>query len=442
MAFPMLAGTFAMNAYNLTDTWFVSRLGTLPLAAMGFTFPVVMLLTFIAGGIGTGVTTLVSHAIGRRDHEDAARLTAHGLMMTVGVTAVMSVAGCLLIEPVFTRLGADHQTLGLIGQYMRPWYAGAIFMTLPMLGNGILISCGDSRSAARFMMLGTLLNLVLDPIMIFGWGFVPAMGIRGAALATVIAQAVSTVWLIDLFSRKHGLLNARSLRPAGFLTSLRRITGFALPAILSMVLMPISATVITRIISQFGVQAVAAIGAAARIEMFAFMIPMALGMSLTPFISQNFGAGRLDRVREARRISSVFALGYGALIAAVFFFAAPVMASAFTADPDVARTLVLYIRIVSFGYGMMEVHRYCGFFLTGLHKPVQATLLNALRALVLLIPLSYAGARLGQITGLFAARLLTDLVVGAVGLLWVSRTLHRAAPKQEPLSPIQYQAAG
>jgi len=81
MAFPMLAGTFAMNAYNLTDAWFVSRLGTLPLAAMGFTFPVVILLTFVAGGLGVGVTTLVSHAIGRHDHGDAARLVTHGVTL-------------------------------------------------------------------------------------------------------------------------------------------------------------------------------------------------------------------------------------------------------------------------------------------------------------------------------------------------------------------------
>jgi Na+-driven multidrug efflux pump len=100
MAFPMLAGTFAMNAYHLADTWFVSRLGTLPLAAMGFTFPVVMLLTCVARGIGSGVTTLVSHAIGRYNHDDAARLVTHGTMLTVIVTAAMSIGGYFLIVPV------------------------------------------------------------------------------------------------------------------------------------------------------------------------------------------------------------------------------------------------------------------------------------------------------------------------------------------------------
>jgi putative MATE family efflux protein len=427
MAYPMLAGTFAMNAYNLTDTWFVSRLGTLPLAAMGFTFPVVMFLTCVAMGIGAGVTTLASHAMGRNDAKDAARFVTHGIWLTIGVTAAISVAGYLLIDPVFTALGADSDTLPLVGEYMRTWYVGAVFMTLPMLGNGVLISAGDSRAASSRMILGTVLNAILDPVMIFGWFGCPAMGMRGAALATVISQAISTVWLFHLLVRKHRLLEWGVPSARDFLASMGSITRFAVPSILSMVLMPISGTVITKIISGFGSEAVAATAAAGRVEMFAFMVPMALGISLTPFVSQNFGAGRLDRIREARTVSTRFALGYGGLMAVAFFACAPWLAAAFTDDPKVAETFVSYTRIVSFGYGLMEVHRYCGFFLTGMYRPISATWLNALRVLVLLIPLSYLGAYGWGVPGVFWGRLATDVVVGVVGIAWVSRVL-RSTP--------------
>ena len=422
MAVPMLAGTFAMNAYNLTDTWFVSRLGTTALAAMGFTFPIVMLLTFIAGGIGMGVTTLVSHAIGRHDHDDAARLVTHCVLLTLGVAALVAVAGYLTITPVFAQLGADAETLPLVGQYMRIWYFGAAFTALPMLGNGILISAGDSKAASRLMILGTVLNVILDPIMIFGYLGCPAMGIAGAALATVIAKGVAAAWLFKLLYSKYRLLVFRSCRLADYLASARRIMRFAIPGVLSMVLMPISATVITKLLGGFGKEAVAAAGAAGRIEMFAFVVPMALGISLTPFVSQNFGADRVDRVREAYRVATLFALSYGALIAVLFYVCAPWMASAFSADPKVVTIFVSYVRIISFGYGMMEVHRYCGFVLTGLHKPASATMLNAVRVLVLLIPLAYLGAYLWGVTGIFCGRLATDLAVGSIGLAWVSRT--------------------
>ncbi|MDD5704481.1 MAG: MATE family efflux transporter [Kiritimatiellae bacterium] len=418
----MLAGTFAMTAYNLTDTWFVSRLGTLPLAAMGFTFPVVMLLTFVSRGIGTGVTALVSHAIGRHAHDEAARVVTHGIVLIMAVSLVMSVAGYLSIDFLFARSGADALTRPLVGEYMRTWYIGAVFMSLPVLGNGILISTGDSRGASLFMILGTILNAILDPIMIFGYFGVPAMGIRGAALATVIAQGVSTAWLILLLRRKHRLLVFRREGVGAYVVTAGRILRLGIPSVLSMILMPVSASVIMRLLSHFGSAAVAAAGAAGRIEMFAFVVPMALGISLTPFVSQNYGAGRMARIREAFGIGTRFALVYGAGIACLFFLGARWLAGLFSADPEVVASLVAYIRIISFGYGMMEVHRYCGFVLTGLHRPIQSALLNAIRIIVLLIPLSCVGAYLYGVRGVFLGRLVTDITVGFIGLAWVSRS--------------------
>ena len=302
MAFPMLAGTFAMNAYNLTDAWFVARLGTFPLAAIGFTFPVLMLLSCVSMGLGSGITMLTSHALGRKNHEDAAHFATYGMAFASAVAAVIAVAGYFSIVPICTRLGADAHTLPLVGDYMRIWYIGAPTMCLPMIGNGILISMGDSKHASRLMMLGTLLNLVLNPILIFGWCGLPALGIRGSALATVIAQAVAMTWLLRLLL-KHRLLKVRGWHFHDALKAVKRILRFGVPGILSTALMPISATVITRILSGYGNEAVAACGVAGRIEMFAFIIPMALGMSMTPFISQNYGACRLDRIREAVGLS-------------------------------------------------------------------------------------------------------------------------------------------
>jgi putative MATE family efflux protein len=419
MAFPMLAGTFAMNAYNLTDTWFVAQLGTLPLAAMGFTFPVVMLLTCLAGGLGSGVTTLVSHAIGRSDKSDAARITTHGILLTICLTLVIMIVGYHTIVPVFSTLGADEKTLPLVADYMKLWYSGAIFMALPMIGNGILISCGDSKAAGRFMMFGTLLNTALDPIMIFGYLGFPAMGIRGAALATVISQIASTVWLIYLLRKRYKLISIRQWGGSHYIDSFKNIVRLGVPSILSMILMPVSASIMTWILSRFGNETVAACSAAGRIEMFAFVIPMALGISMMPFISQNFGAGRMDRIREAITVSSRFAMLYGLFIAAVFNIFAPNLSALFSDDETVREILETYIRIISFGYGMMEVHRYSGIILTGLHKPLLATFINAVRVFVFLTPLCLLGAGMGEVNGIFWGRLATDILSGCVGLFIV-----------------------
>ena len=425
MAFPMLAGTIALNTYNLVDTWFVARLGTIPLAAMGLTFPVVMLLTFIAGGIGTGVTTITSQALGKTDLKTASRTVTHGMILILLFSALLLLSGYLTIGPVFRTLGANQQTLPFVRSYMQMWYLGSLFMAVPMMGNGILISLGDSKAASLFMVTGAVVNCVLDPLLIFGFAGFPALGIFGAALATVIAQAVSAFWLFYLLAVKYKLFQFRHLELTRFVQTVRVILSFAIPGSISMVLMPLSAGIITALISRHGNEAIAAVSAAGRIEMFAFVIPMALGMSLIPFVSQNFGAGRLDRIHAAKNYATRFAFFYGLGIAALFFIASPLLAKIFTSDESVAETLTLYIRIVSSGYGMMEVHRYCGFLLTGIHKPVFATIVNAIRIIVLLIPLSFLGNYYGGIKGIFFGRLIADIGAGITGFIWISLLLKR-----------------
>ena len=423
MALPMLAGTIAMNTYNFIDTWFVAKLGTIPLAAMGFSFPVVTLLTFIAGGTGTGVTTLTSHALGRKNRSDASKIATHGILLVVIISALIAVGGYLSITPLFRWLGADSRTMPQVKAYMRIWYLGAVFMALPMLGNGILISLGDSKAASRFMVLGAVVNCVLDPVMIFGFAFFPAMGISGAALATVLSQVVSTLWLLYLLIVKHKLLHPPMAHMTSFPASCRLIFDFALPSILSMILMPVSSAVITSLVGRYGAEAVAAASAAGRVEMFSFMIPMALGMSLVPFVSQNYGGRHHDRILRARTYSIRFALFYGVLIAGVLFATAPALARLFSDDPRVTGLFVLCLRITSAGFGMMEVHRYCGFFFTGIHRPFLSTLINMIRVLVLLVPFSFLGSSLFGIRGIFAGRLVTDLIAGIFSVVLVFRVL-------------------
>jgi putative MATE family efflux protein len=418
LAVPMLAGTFAMNAYNLTDAWFVSKLGLLPQTAIGFIFPVVMLFNCLAMGLGTGVTSHVSHTLGRGLHTRAAQATTHAIALMVGIAVVVSTLGFLFIDAVFQKLGADARTLPLIHDFMRIWYLGAPFMYLGSMVNGILIAAGDSRAAGRFMMFSTILNLALNPLLIFGYAGFPEMGIRGSATATIISQTITALWMVYWLGKKHRLVATGPKVFAGWSASTRAMLRLGIPSVLSMLLMPISSAVITNLLSGFGNEAVAASGVAARIEMFAFIIPMALGMTLMPFISLNYGAGRLDRVREALTLSTRFALLYGAFIAVVFFLGAPFMASLFSRDARVVETLVSYIRIISFGYGMMETHRYCGFVLTGLQRPTTSMMLNAIRILVLLIPLAILGAHWYGVEGVFVGRLVTDLLAGSIGLYW------------------------
>jgi Na+-driven multidrug efflux pump len=260
------------------------------------------------------------------------------------------------------------------------------------------------------------------------------MGIRGAALATIISEGIVMVSAFFLLLRRYRLLSFARATASSILSSWERILRIGVPSILSSVLNPLSSGVVTRLVAGFGVAAVAAFGVAGRIEMFAFMIPMTVGMSLLPFIAQNFGAGRMDRVRIVYRGATAFAFGFGLAIALAFTFAARLLAGFFTTDPEVTGVLVRYIRITCFGYGMLEVHRYATFCMTGIHKPMISTALNALRLIVLLVPLAYLGARIVGLAGMFWARLATDVLAGATGVIVVLWQLRRTAPELPPAS--------
>ena len=421
LAVPMLGGTFAMTTFNLVDTYFVSRLGTRPLAAMGFTFPVIMILAAFAHGIGMGTTAVVSRVLGAGEHDRGARITAHSLVLAVLLVAVLALTGLLTIRPLFRALGAQEDMIPLIREYMVVWYAGIAFMVVPMMMNSVMRAAGNSVIPSLIMIGGCALNAVLDPIMIFGWAWVPPLGLRGAALATVISRGGTLVAAVWLLHTRFQLLKFAGTSLGAMWRSWGSVMHIGLPTAMTGLLMPIANGIITRLVASFGEKAVAACGAAGRLEMFAFMIPMALGISQVPFIGQNWGAGRLDRVNQCRRYSTLFAFVWGIVIAIVFHIASGALAGIFSEDPEVIRVLRMYLCIVPLGYGMMEIHRYVGFSFNAVVRPMNAVAVNVIRTVILLVPLSMLGAHLWGIGGIFWGRVAADVASAAAALVWASR---------------------
>jgi putative MATE family efflux protein len=286
MAIPMLAGTFAMNMYNLTNAYFVSRLGTDPLAAISFTFPVIMLLMFLTRGLGTGAMTLVAHAIGGKETKTASTLTSHAILLSIVFAIIMSIIGILTMKPLFSRLGATGEVLDLTVQYMQIWYLGAVIMVVQMTTSDILIGTGNTKAISFLMVGGTIINVFLDIGLIFGKFGMPRMGIVGAAVATLISQAISLSGAIYILNHRMKLIDFSALKAGSVFKSWGKILHFGVPGALGMILTPISSMVITKMVAEYGNAAVAASGVATRIEMFAFMIPMTVGMSLIPFVAQ------------------------------------------------------------------------------------------------------------------------------------------------------------
>ncbi len=420
-ALAMLPGTIAVSGYNLADTYFVARLGTMPLAAMGFTFPVIMLVNCLFHGLGVGVMATVAHAIGGDRKTKAAKLVTAGMILVVACALLLGIIGWLSISWTFRQFGADGEVEKLIDEYMTIWYLGCATAAVAMVGNSLLVAVGDSKLGGFLMMLGLILNVILDPLFIFGLGGFPAMGIRGAALATVLSQLVGAGVIVWALGKRHRLWNFRALEKRIIKSAWNQIIRFSIPAMLGMLLMPIGNGVVTRIVANFGDAAVAAVAAAGRLEAIAFMLPMSLGIGLMPMIAQNYGAKRYSRIVGCRHFAMRFAFFYEILMAAVYFICAPYLVGFFTRDAQVAAIMTAYLRIVPWGFGMIEIHRYSGFFFTGCNHPRGSAWLSALRIVALLIPFSLLALWAGSLNGLFYARLAADLLAGGIGWALVHR---------------------
>jgi putative MATE family efflux protein len=201
MTVPVLFGIATMMGQSLIDTWFIGQVGDAQLAAFSFGFPILMIVTSVAIGLGAGTSSVVARAIGSDDHRRARRLSTDSLLLSFLVTAIISAIGILTIGPLFRLLGAPDELMPLIRGFMIILYMGVPFIVVGMVGMASMRATGDTRLPSMLMILAAVLNVILDPILIFGVGPVPAMGLNGAAMAALLARA--TIFVGTLYLMRH-----------------------------------------------------------------------------------------------------------------------------------------------------------------------------------------------------------------------------------------------
>ncbi len=413
---PMVFGLFSMVVFNLVDTFFISRLGTQKLAAMGFTFPVVMLVVGVSLGLGVATSSIVSRAIGRGDRHQVQRLTTDSLFVSILVVIALSILGFFTMDWMFRLLGADQDILVLIKQYMVIWYLGVSFVVVPMVGNNAIRASGDTFLPGVIMVISMILNVILDPILIFGLWIFPRLELAGAALATIVSRALSLVISLYVLHYKKHLLDLSFPSWAEFKNSLRQIFYIGIPSAASRILLPVAMAIIMRLVSRFGAPAVAAVGVAIRIEMFVFVAIMALAAVLIPFIGQNWGARKFDRVKDATKGANIFSIYWGLGFFILFLFLAPVLGDLFSKDPLVSRYITYFLWIVPFSYGLKGASFLAVSVFNAVNKPYIAIFLNLARIFAFYIPFALAGALLGNLVGLFAGLGVANLAGGILAL--------------------------
>ncbi|MDM7860016.1 MATE family efflux transporter [Alteromonas sp. ASW11-36] len=424
MTIPMIYGMIMLMTFGLVDTFFVSLLGTEQLAAISFTFPVTFTLISLNIGLGIGTSAIIGRYLGSGDHSHAKEFATGSLMLATIMVGALAVLGLMTIEPVFALLGASETLMPYIKDYMIVWYFAGVFLALPMVGNSVLRASGDTKTPSIIMAAGGGVNALLDPLLIFGWGPIPAMGIQGAAVATAIAWGIGVIWILTLLVKRHLMLpRLLSFQELRFTSG--GILKIGLPAAGANMLTPIAGGVLTKIVSGYGAAAVAAWGVGNRLESIASIAVLALSMSLPPFISQNFGAEKLSRVRDAYSIAIRFVLIWQFGVFVVMWLLSPFIAAAFTQDPAVAKLIQLFLLIVPLGYGLQGIVILTNSSFNAMHKPMSALILSVIRLFVFLVPISLVGSLLYDLEGMFWGSVVANLLMGALSFFWFKRQLSR-----------------
>ncbi|QEN08696.1 MATE family efflux transporter [Oceanispirochaeta crateris] len=407
---PMTMGILGMIIFNLVDTYFVGKLGTVQLAALSFTFPVVLTISSVAHGLGVGMTAAVSRAVGEQDRQKQTRLITWGMGLSFMVVFFFVIIGQLTIDPVFTLLGADAETLVVIREYMSVWYWGVAFVVIPMTGNSAIRGMGDTKTPSRVMLIAATINTVLDPLLIFGIGPFPELGVTGAALATVLARTVTftVAWYILIFREKVISIRDGSVRI--ILNVWKEILHVGIPTTLSKIIIPLSSGIITGMIASFGREAVAGFGIATRLDMFALIIINAMISIIPVFVGQNWGAGFKDRVVKGLKVADLFSLIYGMVVYLILLIAAKPIIRLVNDDPKVIAVAVLYMKIVPLAYGLQGIMLIAVTTLNVLKKPIHSALLTLAQMFGLYIPLALYASRVFGLAGIFSSLVLSYVI--------------------------------
>ncbi|MBN1798763.1 MAG: hypothetical protein JW822_09300 [Spirochaetales bacterium] len=346
-------------------------------------------------------------------------------MLSVIVVIVLMFVGLFTITPVFTLLGAKGRVLKLIREYMLIWYIGVPFVVIPMVGNNIIRAAGNTVIPALIMLTAAGINAVLDPLLIFGLGPFPAMGLRGAALATVTARACTLAAALLVLNFRFKMITFKMPKFRDMLFSWKEMLFVGVPATLTQLILPLTMGIITRMVSEYGKEAVAAIGVGTRIQMFVLSPVAALSVVVLPFVGQNMGAGKEERIREGIKKSQLFSLALGAVLLMAFIFGGRLLGTLFSSDPRVVKVLYEYMVIVSGGYGFWGVMRINASVFNAIRKPFHSMSLNLLRTFLLYIPLAFLFSMFFRLEGIFMAALASAVIAGIISWLWVSSSVRQ-----------------
>ncbi|MGB7295438.1 MAG: MATE family efflux transporter [Candidatus Aminicenantales bacterium] len=384
LAAPVTIAMFVQTMYNIVDTAFVGRLGAEAIAALTFAFPIFFILISLNSGIGVGINSIISRRLGAKNKEEAENAAVHGLVMTTAFAGIVFIVGQLAMRPLYSLFGAAPQVEGLSLSYMWIILWGVFFMFPSFAMNSIFAAQGDTRTPMIVQSSALLLNVILDPVFIYVLGY----GVRGAAIATVIALTASlTLYVYFIRTRSYLKVRFRSFKFSFALC--REICRVGAPASLMMLTLSIYVMFLNRFMAHFGTDYVASFGLANRLESIVALPIFALSISLLTLAGMFFGAGKFDVLKDVSKYGIRLGVIVTSLVGVAFYVFPTPLLKIFTEDSALLMIGKAYLRIDVFTFPLMSISMTTSRVLQGMGYGLPGLVINLVRIFIVAVPAAY-----------------------------------------------------
>jgi putative MATE family efflux protein len=425
MAAPMILSMMIGALYNIVDSIFVSNYGEDALTAVSLAFPVQNVIVALGTGVGVGVNALLSRLLGEKKQEAVNKTAGNGLLLSFLVYFILLLFGIFGVN-WFYRIQTDEQAICEMGvAYLSIVCIFSFGQIFQLVLEKLLQSTGRTAYTMITQITGAVINMILDPILIFGYFGFPAMGTAGAAIATVIGQiiAMSLGFLFNLKYNREIQFSFHTVKPDSY--SIKTICAVGIPAGITMLISSIMSFGINKILLTFSTTATAVFGAYFKLYTFVSMAAFGLNNALISIVAYNLGTGKYDRIRRAVKLSGIYSALIGCVgLVLLQLFPGQIM-EAFNASETMTAMGVTALRITSLSFIFACVSIMVCYALQGLSIGIPSMIISAARQVVILLPAAYFLGKVFQVTGVWMAFPLTECIVMVVSCVYLGRILKK-----------------
>ena len=442
LAMPMIAGALLHDLFTLVDLFFVGRLGHLAVAALAIAGAIITVIIMAAIGISVGTTALITHFMGTKDYDSADNVLFQTVVVSVICSAGMVLIGLFGTTGLLRLFGASPEIIPAASAYLKISFIWSIFIFLFIGFDQALKGSGDVIVPLKVLILANMINIALDPVLIFGLGFFPKMGVAGSAAATIISRIVGVIVLLRHFFYGHSSLHFHKRILRVNFSIIGRMVKIGFFASFEILLRQLSLLMLLRLIGSFGAACLAAFGIAIRLRMAVMMLGLGMGSACSVLIGQNMGANYPDRAMQAGKE----ALKYYELIvipiAVVFFIFSPDIIRIFSSYPDVIKVGSSFLRFIAVTLPFLALALILGRGITGAGDTIAPAAMTGVVQLGVRIPLAYVLALVFGLgtNGIWLGINVSDICQGLAMLWYFKRGYwqkryykHRAVLEQETL---------